>query len=171
MEPDVLGVTSTLNVQLPLAASVPPETESKVPPAVGEKLPHVELAFGVEATVTPLGKATLSATPDNAPVLGLVRVKVSVLLLPTAVVVGAADTVAVGAAGGGSWMVKLQAVLIGNWEPSLTVPLQKKLKTAEDEPSVETTVNSYVSKSVPLVGALNLITAWPSELVSVVGFD
>jgi hypothetical protein len=85
LAPDVLDVTSTLKVQVPLAASVPPETESAVAPAVGEKLPQVELAFGVEATVTPPGKETLSATPDSAPVFGLVRVKVSVLVLPTAV--------------------------------------------------------------------------------------
>ena len=50
---------------------------------VGEKLPQVELAFGGEATVTPLSKVTLSATPDNpTPLFGLVRVKVRVLVPP-----------------------------------------------------------------------------------------
>jgi hypothetical protein len=81
LEPDVLDVTSTLNVQVPLAASVPPVTESDVAPAPGEKLPQVELALGVAATATPPVSVTLSATPANATALfGLVRVKVRVLV-------------------------------------------------------------------------------------------
>ena len=101
LEPPVLEVTPTLNGQAPpLAASVPPETESEVAPAVGEKLPQLELAFGVEATVTPLGNVTLSATPDNALAFGLVRVKVSVLVPPAVIVAGLADTMTVGANAG-----------------------------------------------------------------------
>jgi hypothetical protein len=146
LAPDVLDVTSTLKVQVPLAASVPPETESEVAPAMGEKLPQVELAFGVEATVTPPGKETLSATPDSAPVFGLVRVKVSVLVLPTAVVVGFADTVTVGATGGGSVMVRLQAVSV----VKLPSESQKNwLNVADVAPSVVLILMSMVSKSLP----------------------
>jgi hypothetical protein len=137
LEPDVLDVTSTLKVQVPLAASVPPETESEVAPAMGEKLPQVELAFGVEATVTPLGKETLSATPDNALAFGLVRVKVSVLVPPTVIVVGLADTVTVGGSDG-SRMVRLQAVSV--LKSPLPIKSQKKLNVADAAPSVELTV-------------------------------
>lgn len=163
--PDVLGVTSTLNVQVPPAASVPPETESEVAPAVGEKLPQVELAFGAEATVTPLGKVTLSATPDNpdnpVPLLGLLRVKVSVLVAPTASVVGLADTAAVTAAAGGNWMVTLQAVSVKKFSLVPDLPSQKKLNAAEGEPSVERTVKSSVANRVAAAfGSLKSTMAW-----------
>jgi hypothetical protein len=165
LEPDVLGVTSTLNVQLAPAASVPPVTESEVAPAVGEKLPHVELGFGVEATVTPLGKATLSATPDNpdnpVPLFGLLRVKVSVLVAPTVSVVGLADTAAVTAAAGGNWMVTLQAVSVMKFSLVPDLPSQKKLNTAEDEPSVERTVKFNVANRVAAAfGSLKSTVAW-----------
>jgi hypothetical protein len=146
LEPAVPDVTSTLNVQDEPAASVPPESESEDAFAMGKNVPpQVELAFGEEATVTPLGKVRLSATPDNpsspAPLFGLVRVKVSVLGAPVVMVVGLADTAAVTAVACGNWRVRAQGVLIGKFEPSSLVPLQKKLKTAEGEPFVETTVN------------------------------
>ena len=147
LEPDVLGVTSTLKMQFPLAASEPPVRKSVVAPVVGENVPpQLVLAFGLAATARPPGRATVSATPDSEPVLGLVRVKVSVLLLPTAVVVGAAATVAVGAVGSGNWRVRV------HWVSIIKSPFESQknwLNTAEVDPSVETTVMFIVSKSFP----------------------
>jgi hypothetical protein len=168
LEPDVLDVTSTLNVQVPLAASVPPVTESDVAPAPGEKLPQVELAFGVAATATPPVSVTLSATPANATALfGLVRVKVRVLVPPTMIVVGLAATVAVGAAGGGSVSVSVQGVSV----MKSSLESQKNwLNAAVGEPSVELTVISMLLKDGPAAsGWLKVTLAWPSGLVRVVG--
>jgi hypothetical protein len=56
-------VTSTLTVQLPAAATLPPESETVAPPAVAPAVPpaHVVLAFGIVATTTPLGSESVSA--------------------------------------------------------------------------------------------------------------
>src|SRR6266852_3631543 len=91
LEPEVVGVTSTLTAHELLAEIVPPLRLIEVLPAVGVNVPplHVLLAFGVAATCRPPGKVSLTATPLKAvPVLGLVMVKVRVEVPPTEVVVG-----------------------------------------------------------------------------------
>src|SRR5688572_6852058 len=80
--PLVVAMTSTVTVQEPLAAIVPPLNEMEVIPATGEKVgePHPEVeAFGVAATSVPAGKVSEKATPVRAvPVLVLLMVKVKV---------------------------------------------------------------------------------------------
>lgn len=167
--PDVLGETSTLNVQVPLAASVPPLRESDVAFAAGANVPpQVVLAVGVDATARLLGSVTLSATPVNPTALfGLVRVKVIVLVPPTMVAVGLAATVTVGAAGGGSVSVSVQAVSV----MKSSLESQKNwLNAAVGEPSVELTVICILLKDGPAAsGWLKVTLAWPSGLFRVVG--
>lgn len=91
--PAVGAVTSTVTVQLPPAAIVPPENEIDPAPATAVTVPpHVVLAAGVPATsMLPgeVGKVSLKATPARAvPVLGLVIVKVSVEVLPATIGLG-----------------------------------------------------------------------------------
>ncbi len=91
LEPEVVGVTSTLTAHELFAEIVPPLRLIEVLHAVGVNVPplHVLLAFGVAATCRPPGKVSLTATPLKAvPVLGLVMVKVRVEVPPTEVVVG-----------------------------------------------------------------------------------
>jgi hypothetical protein len=169
LDPEVLGVTSTLNVQVPLAPSAPPLSDSDVVFAAGENVPpQVVMAFGVDATARLLGSVTLSATPVNPTALfGLVRVKVRVLVPPTMIVVGLAATVAVGAAGGGSVSVSVQGVSV----MKSSLESQKNwLNAAVGEPSVELTVISMLLKDGPAAsGWLKVTLAWPSGLVRVVG--
>jgi len=91
--PTVVAVTSTVTVQLPLAAIVPPLKVNVVLPAAGAKVgapQPVVVAFGVPATSSPAGRASVKATPVNAvPVFGFVIVKVKVEVPPTAMGSGA----------------------------------------------------------------------------------
>jgi hypothetical protein len=83
LAPLVVAVTSTVTVQVPLAAMVPPEKLTEVLPAAGAKVgePHpVVLAFGVAATSRPAGNESVKATPVRVvPAFEFVIVKVSVL--------------------------------------------------------------------------------------------
>jgi hypothetical protein len=92
LAPEVVAVTLTLTVQVPLAAIVPPEKLNEVFPAVGAKVgdpQHVVATLGVAATCNPAGNESLKATPVKAvPALGLVIVKVSVLSPPTGIELG-----------------------------------------------------------------------------------
>lgn len=80
LTPGVIPVTSTLIVQLPPAATVPPLNDMVDVPAVAVTLPpQPELAFGVPATLNPAGRLSVKPTPVSATVpFGLVSVKVSV---------------------------------------------------------------------------------------------
>ena len=61
--PDATPLTVTLTVQVAPAATAPPVSATLVAPeaAVTEPLPHVVEAFGVAATSTPLGNASVTA--------------------------------------------------------------------------------------------------------------
>jgi len=81
--PAAAPFTLTLTVQVPAAATVPPESEMLLEPAVAVAVPLQVFAspFGV-ATTMPEGSVSLNANPVSATVLaeGLVIVNVSVLL-------------------------------------------------------------------------------------------
>jgi hypothetical protein len=77
-------VTSTLIVQVAFGASVPPVSAMLEPPDVAVAVPvgQVVEAFGVAATVTPVGNVSVKETPESgiAPgtVFGMVIVSVDV---------------------------------------------------------------------------------------------
>jgi hypothetical protein len=98
--PAVVPVTLTLKVQEPLAAIVPPLRLTLPEPATAVIVPAPQLPvrpFGVETT-TPAGSVSVTATPVKALAFGLVMVKLSVLVPPTTMLVGAKDLVIVGGA-------------------------------------------------------------------------
>jgi len=105
------ATTSTWKVQLLLGGMDAPVMERALAPAEGAKVaveqPLVP-AFGVLATVTPLGSVMLSATPVTMEVVPPVIAKVSVAVPPGARFCGLAETLAAGA-GGGSRIVTVQA--------------------------------------------------------------
>src|SRR5215470_20063542 len=78
--PGVVSFTSTLRVQLPPAATIPPVKSRLVSPGFGAKVPpQVSVALGGVATIMPLGKVSVKPTPVSATVaLGLVMVNVMV---------------------------------------------------------------------------------------------
>src|SRR5215831_9552079 len=78
--PGVVSFTSTLRVQLPPAATIPPEKFRLVSPGFGAKEPpQVSVALAGVATIMPLGKVSVKPTPVRATVaLGLVMVKLTV---------------------------------------------------------------------------------------------
>jgi hypothetical protein len=86
-------VTFTLIVQVPLAASVPPVSAILEPPPVAVAVPagHVVEAFGVAATVTPVGNVSVRATLESATAPGTVFgiVIVSVDVPPAKILLGA----------------------------------------------------------------------------------
>jgi len=92
--PGEVAVTATESVQLPLtvptrAGIVPPLNVNVVLAAVGAQVPpQVEVAAGVAATCKPEGSASVNAAPVSAMLFSLPRVKVSVEVAPTAIVVG-----------------------------------------------------------------------------------
>ena len=62
--PALVSVTFTFRVQEPLDPTVPPLRPTEVALAVGENVPpHVLLAFGMPATVMPLGSPSLNVSP------------------------------------------------------------------------------------------------------------
>ncbi|HKV41952.1 MAG TPA: hypothetical protein VJX67_22300 [Blastocatellia bacterium] len=79
LTPLVMAVTSTLTVHVLLAEIVPDEKVSVVSPKPGVNVPHPGTAFGVAATCTPVGSASVNATPVSVVVvLGFVIVNLSV---------------------------------------------------------------------------------------------
>jgi hypothetical protein len=77
--PLVVPVTLTANMQFPLAASVPPESDTLLEPivAVITPAPHVPVRPFGEAITRPAGKLSVKLTPARAlPVFGFVIVKV-----------------------------------------------------------------------------------------------
>src|SRR5262249_31904538 len=88
LTPAVVPVTSTLTVQLPDAAIVPPLNVSVVSPALGVNVPPHEVdAFGVLATASPDGSVSVNPTPVRAVVvLVLFIVKVRVVVPPRGIV-------------------------------------------------------------------------------------
>lgn len=96
--PAVVAVTVAVTVQFAPAASVPPVNES-VLGAVRVNVP-AHCTDDPEVTVSPAGKVSVKATPLTATLaLGLVTVKVSVDVAPTATVLGAKLLVMVGGFG------------------------------------------------------------------------
>jgi hypothetical protein len=98
--PAVVPVTSTEKVQEDPAAGdavkVPPAKLMLPLPAVAVivPLPQEPVTLGVEATVTPAGKLSVNATPLRATlVFGLLMVKLNVLLVFSAMLVGLNDLV------------------------------------------------------------------------------
>lgn len=93
--PLVVAVTSTVTVQVPLAAMVPPLKVNEVFPAVGAKVgapQPVVLAAGIAATSNPAGNESVKATPVRIVlVFELEIVKVNVLTPPTAMGSGEKD--------------------------------------------------------------------------------
>lgn len=80
LAPAVVPVTFKLKVQLLLVATVPPVNETLPEPAVAVGVPaQVLFIFGVEATTSPAGRASVNATPvrDAELAAGFVIVKVS----------------------------------------------------------------------------------------------
>ncbi len=73
-------MTVTPIVQVAPLATLPPLRLTVVPPAVAPTVPapHVVVAFGVAAIVTPVGSASESARPVNATLLAAVFATVSV---------------------------------------------------------------------------------------------
>jgi hypothetical protein len=66
LTPAVVPVTLTETVQLTLAASVPAERLTDVPPATAVAVPpQVLVRFGVEAITRPAGKLSVKAIPFN----------------------------------------------------------------------------------------------------------
>ena len=65
--PDCESVTFTDKVQLLVGGTVPPLKLTELPPAIGANVGEPQLvlvvAFGIEATVMPSGKVSLTATP------------------------------------------------------------------------------------------------------------
>jgi hypothetical protein len=81
LTPALVPVRLTITVHEPLAAIVPPLKVSAVSPGFGENVPQGALAFGVGATCSPEGKASVKETPvTEAVVFGLVRVNTSVTI-------------------------------------------------------------------------------------------
>jgi hypothetical protein len=91
--PAVLPTTLTLYVHVVFAGNIPVVNATDVAPAVGENVPAQPAgladADGVAATVTPLGKEELNATPFMMFALGFCRVIVNCAVAPTAIVDGA----------------------------------------------------------------------------------
>ena len=68
----------TETVQLPPAASLPPDKLTvPLPAAAAAVPPQVLLTFGVDATTSPAGKMSVKAIPDRAMVFGLPMAKLS----------------------------------------------------------------------------------------------
>ena len=94
--PAVVTVTGTGILQDALAAKVPP-VNVIVLGAVVDKEPPQTAVGPLVATVTPAGRLSVKASPDNATdALGLVTAKVSVEAPPTATGSGEKDLVSVG---------------------------------------------------------------------------
>jgi hypothetical protein len=86
--PAVVAVMLTEAVHVPLAALVPPVKLRVVSPALGAKVPHDVLAFGVVATCRPEGNASVKLTPVNVvPAFGLVKVNANVAVPFSGIVV------------------------------------------------------------------------------------
>ena len=101
--PAEVAVTSTVSVQLPPTAMVPPLRVSVVSPDTGEKVGEPQfkvLAIGALATCRPAGRLSVKPTPVSGTVFpaGSVSVKVSVVIPPCTIVLGAKDLVMVGGA-------------------------------------------------------------------------
>jgi hypothetical protein len=89
LTPDVVPVTVTLKVQLPLWATVA-LLRLMLPVVVVRVPPHCDVVAGV-VTTTPVGRVSVNATPVRSPaavVLGLVIVKLRVDIPPLAIVDG-----------------------------------------------------------------------------------
>ena len=81
--PALVSVTFTFRVQEPLDPTVPPLRPTEVALAVGENVPpHVLLAFGMPATVMPLGSPSLNVSPLRENAFGLLILKVIVEVPP-----------------------------------------------------------------------------------------
>jgi len=77
--PAVVAVMLTETMQVPLAATVPPEKVKVVSPALGANVPHGALAFGGVATCRPAGNASVKPIPVSAvPEFELVKVNANV---------------------------------------------------------------------------------------------
>ena len=90
-------VTSTLIVQVVLAATVPPTRLILIAPATGANVPlQLLVMFGVAATTKLAGKVSVKAKPVSAIALGLVIIKVSVDGLLAITLMGENDFAMVG---------------------------------------------------------------------------
>lgn len=98
--PELVAVTATERLQDPPPAIVTALKPTDVAPAAGEKVtPQVVVAEGVEATCTPAGSGSVKATLVKAVVpLGLLMLKLSVEVAPTAMLVGEKDLLMLGGA-------------------------------------------------------------------------
>jgi hypothetical protein len=86
--PGVVAVMLTETVHVPLAATPPAEKFRVVSPALGAKVPHGALAFGVAATCRPDGKASVKLIPvSGVPAFGLVKVNANVAVPLSGIVV------------------------------------------------------------------------------------
>jgi hypothetical protein len=85
-------------------------------------------ADGVDATVTPEGSATESATPLSARLFGLLSVTVTRLVPPTTMLDGLSATLAVGASGVATvtpvGVVALEPVVLGEDEVIASVVME-----------------------------------------------
>lgn len=86
--PAATPVTSTVTVQVPDAATVPPLKVIELLPAVAVTIPpQLVLVFGLLATLRPAGRESVNPTPIKATVeFGLVIVKVTVAVPPNGTV-------------------------------------------------------------------------------------
>src|SRR5215470_9756666 len=119
LTPDVVSFTSTLKVQLPPAATMPPLKFRLVSPVAGMNVPpQVSVVFGGAATIMPLGKVSVNPTPVSATVaLGLVMVKLIVTTPLSGATVLENDLVIVGGATTVIWALAVPPV------PVLVPPL------------------------------------------------
>jgi len=118
--PPVVTVTATLNVQLLLAAIVPP-LKARVLGAVRVRVPLVQTVEVPEVTVNPAGRISVKATLfSTVPLFGLVSVKVSVEVPLTGTIAGEKLLVIVGGLGG---MHPVNVTLsISKLDPGLSLP-------------------------------------------------
>src|SRR5262249_4586742 len=149
--PAVVPVTSTLTVQVPLAAMEPPLNVREVFPAAGVNVPPQEvLALGVAATCTPEGSESVNPTPvsDSALAEGLVMVKLSVVVPLTGIVVGLNDLVI---EGGATTVMLAEAVLPVPPLPEVTLPLRLFLTPAVTPVTLTATMQVPLAAMVPLL--------------------
>src|ERR1700722_19992540 len=96
--PDVALVTVTVNVQLPLAGSVAPDSDM-LPDAADSAPPQVVAGAGELLTVRPPGSASVKAALDRTKAFELFRVIVSVEAAFSATLAGEKTSLTVGATG------------------------------------------------------------------------
>jgi hypothetical protein len=125
----VLEVTLARKKHVAEGLKIPLDIEIVLPPAVAVTMPpQVPAVAGVDATVTPEGSATESATPLSARLLGLVSVTVTVLVPPTTMLDGLSATLAVGASGVATvtpvGVVALEPVVLGEDEVIASVVME-----------------------------------------------